>query len=108
MREISACLFSALLLAGCGPQEGQEARDLQSGRQLYEIHCGRCHGAAGQGAFFKGIPPISYSTLSELDMVAHIRGHDRMEDSQMPTFSGMPQEELAAIARYVLHALSPE
>ena len=105
---MSACLVSALLLVGCGPQEGQSTRDLEHGRQLYERHCGRCHGTAGEGAFLEGIPPVSYSTLGELDMAAHIRGHVRIEDSQMPTFSGMPQEEVAAIARYVLKGLSPQ
>ena len=95
-----------MALLACSEHDAHEHAADSTGEQLYGLHCAGCHQGAGEGEFLKGVPPVRYTTLTYQQMVDHILGHARIEDSRMPTFSQMPRAEAEAIAVYVRQRLA--
>ena len=86
------------LFFACGEDE---ASRLTSGKALFEHYCAGCHQATGEGSFLRGAPAIKSTTLSKSELVAHILGHERPEDSRMPTFDHLSSSQAEAIAVYL-------
>ena len=98
-----ACL---LVFSGCDQGGVHDHPRLKTGEQFYDLHCAACHQRSGEGAFLQGIPAVKYTTMKIDELVGHIRGHGRIEDTQMPVFSDMSIHEAERIAVYVRIVLS--
>ena len=68
---------------------------------MYNHHCASCHQRSGEGDFLDGIPAVKYTPMKISEIVEHIRGHGRADDTQMPRFSDMSIFEAERIAVYV-------
>ncbi len=97
-------LAASLVIAACEGPDEHDHPTLTTGKQLYEHHCAPCHQQGGDGAFLKGVPPVSGSTMDYRQMVEHIRGQSRQGDTRMPTFTAMSQQEAEKIAVYMRRA----
>jgi mono/diheme cytochrome c family protein len=90
------------------------AATLESGRDLYRVHCVSCHGPTGAGdgpaarslkfsprdfrtAEFAGIEPGSLPSHEHLLERIRVGSPDR----GMPTWKGMRDEDLSALADYI-------
>jgi mono/diheme cytochrome c family protein len=95
------------------------AETLNAGRDLYRIHCVSCHGEAGAGdgpaASGLKFPPrdfraAAFSFVAEGQLPTHEQLVDRIRtgvpDRGMPTWKGMRDEDLSALADY-LKTFSP-
>lgn len=103
MRSV-ALTMAAAVLVGCG-QEDHDQRQGWSGQQLFEHHCAKCHQETGEGAFFRGIPPLTYTTMTYRELVDFISGHGRSEDTRMPVYESMPKAQAEKIAIYIRRKL---
>ncbi len=97
-------LVAGLFIAACDVVDEHDHPTLATGKQLYGHHCAPCHQQAGDGAFLKGVPPVSGLTMDYRQMVEHIRGQARQGDTRMPTFTAMSQQEAEKIAVYIRRA----
>ena len=78
-----------------------DAARFEQGRQLYEAHCARCHGASGDGS------PPTFPALSGNDRLAdaaRIVGTIRQGSGNMPPFPALTADETASLASYVRNA----
>ena len=99
MKRYLVLLPVVLLLFACSDDE--QAAGLTSGKALFEHYCVSCHKATGDGSFLRGVPAIKSTTLSNSEIVTHILGHERPEDSRMPTFDHLSRSQAEAIAVYL-------
>ena len=90
-----------LILMGCEQADVHRHPQLKTGEQLYNHHCAACHQRSGDGAFLDGIPAVTYTPMKIHEIVDHIRGHGRSDDSRMPRFSSMSTHEAERIAVYI-------
>ena len=95
-----------LVVAACDRGGPHDHPQLKTGEQFYNQHCAACHQRSGEGAFLEGIPAVKYTSMKIEEIVGHIRGHMRIEESQMPVFSDMSIYEAERIAVYVRLVLS--
>jgi mono/diheme cytochrome c family protein len=94
-------LVCILVLVGCGRDGDHDHPQLKTGEQFYNHHCASCHQRSGDGAFLRGIPPVKYTEMKIHEIVDHVLGHGRGEDTRMPQFSDMPRHEAQRIAVYL-------
>ncbi len=87
------------MLVACGDDEA--ASRLTSGKELFAHFCAPCHRETGDGSFLRGVPPIKDSGLSYRELVDHIKGQERREDTRMPVFDNLTREQAEAIAVYL-------
>ena len=106
MRRVLTGIAWMLLVAGCDRGGPHDHPQLRTGEQFYTQHCAACHRRSGEGAFLQGIPAIKYTSMKIDQIVGHIRGHGRIEDTQMPVFTDMSNYEAERIAVYVRLVLS--
>ena len=99
MKRYLVFLPVVLLPFACGDDE--QAARLTSGKALFEHYCATCHKASGDGSFLRGVPAIKSPALSSSEIVTHILGHERPEDSRMPTFDHLTRSQAQAIAIYL-------
>lgn len=123
----SASAWGVLLLAvalvatlgGCDPAEDPEeeavepdeaedrtevavvAEDAEEGEALYEQNCMACHGPEGEGAGDGAVLPLADNPFVAADdpealLITLVEGR-----SGMPSFGGLDDDELAAIATYI-------
>jgi mono/diheme cytochrome c family protein len=90
-----------LVLAGCERDDFHNHPRLTTGEQLYNHYCASCHRHSGDGAVLEGIPAVKYTPMKIHEIVDHIRGHGRADDSVMPRFSRMSTYEARRIAVYL-------
>lgn len=88
------------LLSGCSDDDSHNHPELKTGKQLFEHHCAGCHHSAGNGNFLAGVPANKGTSLSNAQIVKFMRDTHR-ENSKMPAFEGMPDEEATKIAGYL-------
>ena len=115
MRYTRRCLVLALalfpLLAGF--RASAASAQVEGDRQLYEIHCGVCHGPDGQGVE-RAFPPLVGSRFlldnpeRTVDIILHglldpIRV-DEFYEGAMPPIDYLSDEQVAAVMNYVLNA----
>ena len=103
MRKILvAGLSLGCVLAPCAAAaQGDDAAPFEQGQQLYEAHCARCHGAAGDGN------PPTFPALSgneRLEDAARIVGVLREGSGGMPPFPTLTAAETSSLATYVRNA----
>lgn len=101
MRKALAVIACMLALTGCDQAADHGHPRLKTGEQMYNYHCASCHQRSGDGTFFDGIPAVKYTPMKIHEIVDHIRGHGRADDSRMPRFSGMSRYEAERIAVYI-------
>ena len=101
MRQALAGILCMLMLVGCEQADVHDHPQLKTGEQLYNHHCASCHQRSGDGAFLGGIPAVKYTPMKIHEIVDHIRGHGRAEDTRMPRFSDMSVHEAERIAVYI-------
>lgn len=106
MRRVLTTIACVLVVTGCDRGGPHDHPQLRTGEQLYNHHCAACHQRSGEGAFLQGIPAIQYTSLKIDEIVGHIRGHARIEDTQMPVFVDMSNYEAERIAVYLRLVLS--
>jgi len=67
--------FGGLVLAGvvCAWTAGSAAAGAAdgSGQQLYDSHCGQCHGAEGRGGKAPRLVPFAWSYEQALEQIRH-------------------------------------
>lgn len=90
----------AVFLSGCSSEDSHNHPELKTGKQLFEHHCASCHHSAGNGNFLAGVPANRGTSLSNAQIVEFMRDTHR-ENSKMPAFNGMPDEEATKIAGYL-------
>ena len=90
-----------LVFSGCDRGGAHDHPHLKTGEQFYNHHCAACHQRSGEGAILQGIPAVKYTPMKIREIVDHIRGHERIDESQMPVFSDMSNYEAERIAVYV-------
>ncbi len=95
-----------LIVSACDQGGAHDHPQLKTGEQFYNHHCAACHQRSGEGAFLDGIPAVKYTTMRIGQIVDHIYGHGRIDDTQMPVFSEMSYHEAERIAVYVRLQLS--
>jgi mono/diheme cytochrome c family protein len=123
---LSLCLVASSTTLACQRSEARftepmtlggrtvEPEVLQKGHDLYRIHCVSCHGetGAGDGPAAHGLkyPPrdfrsAEFSFVSEGALPSHEQLVDRIRtgvpDRGMPTWKGMRDEDLSALADYI-------
>jgi mono/diheme cytochrome c family protein len=93
---------------------------LAAGSKLYRLHCLHCHGLAGDGrgptAFWVNPHPRDYRmgaykfTSTALEGIIHPQHADLVrtirygiEGTAMPAFNLLPEDDLKALASYVIH-----
>ncbi len=112
MRYARRCLLVALVLFPL-LAPGASAQVQEEGRRLYEVYCGVCHGADGQGVE-RAFPPLVGSRFlledpeRTIDIILHglldpIRV-DEFYEGAMPPIDYLSDEQVAAIMNYVLKA----
>lgn len=101
MRQALAGIVGLLALAGCDRVDTHDHPQLKTGEQFYHHHCASCHRRSGDGSFLEGIPAVKYTPMKIREIVEHIRGHGRADDTRMPAFSDMSQYEARRVAVYV-------
>jgi mono/diheme cytochrome c family protein len=79
-----------------GDASAAYAESLEIGREVYSLHCMRCHGADGN-AGFQGAKPLSQSGLAGEQIMAIVRNGKGL----MPPNSVLSDEELKNLAAYV-------
>jgi len=74
--------------------------DLERGEKLFQVHCGRCHGAKGEG---NNGPSLTRPKLSRApDDAALVRVIEQgIRGSEMPPASAMSEREMRQTAAYV-------
>lgn len=110
MRAFLVTLIGAALTAFSGA--GVQAQE-QSSAELYEIYCGVCHQADGQGVE-GAFPPLAGSRFllenpeRTIDIVLHgLEGPIRVDEffeGAMPPVNYLTDEQVAAIMNYVLNS----
>ena len=95
-----------LVVAGCDRSGPHDHPRLKTGEQFYNHHCAVCHQRSGEGTFLHGIPAVKYTSMRIDEIVDHIFGHGRIDDTQMPVFTDMSIHEAERIAVYVRLVLS--
>ncbi len=103
MRKILVAVLSlGCVVAPCAAAaQVDDAARFEQGRQLYEAHCARCHGASGEGR------PPAFPALSGNDRLAdaaHVVGTIRQGAGNMPPFPALTADETASLAGYVRNA----
>lgn len=101
MRQALTAIACILVLAGCDRDGAHDHPHLLTGEQMYNHHCAECHQRSGEGDFLDGIPAVKYTPMKIREIVEHIRGHGREDDTRMPRFSDMSVHEAERIAVYV-------
>ncbi len=67
-RALFGCL--TVVMAVCAPTAGRAARD--SGEELYEASCRKCHGGEGRGTTqAPSLVPFRWSDREALDLIRH-------------------------------------
>lgn len=80
---------------GTPPQAASPAKS--EGERLYRMHCGTCHGAAGEGRPAEGKPELRGRFLS----VEVIERSMREGGKNMPKFGDLPADQMEKIADFV-------
>ena len=88
-------------MTACDRVDHHDHPQLKTGEQFYDYHCASCHRGSGEGAIMEGVPAVKYTSMKIRDIVEHIRGHGRADDTRMPTFSDMSVYEAERIAVYI-------
>jgi len=101
LRQVLAGIVCALVSTGCDRGDVHDHPQLKTGEALYNHHCAACHQHTGGGAFLDGIPAVKYTPMKIREIVDHIRGHGRPDDTRMPQFSDMSVHEAQKIAVYI-------
>ena len=101
MRPFLIVALSAACLSACSGPDEHNHPSLISGEQLFNHDTLQYLQEEGEGAFLRGVPPVKYTTMTYRQMVDHIRGQGRGDDSRMPTFSSMSKAEAESISIYV-------
>lgn len=80
------------------PLDGAEAyaASLESGKEVFSLHCMRCHGSDGN-AGFQGAKPLSQSRLEPEQIQAIVRNGKGL----MPPNSVLSDEEMKSLTDYV-------
>jgi mono/diheme cytochrome c family protein len=100
---MKSLLLSAMVvvsLSGCS-QDQHDHPNLTTGEQLFNYHCGECHGVQGTGKLIDGIPAIILTNKSPSEITKYITtetGHER----DMPVFSTMPADEAKIITDHLI------
>ena len=98
---VAGLSLGCLIVPCAAAAQADDAARFEQGRQLYEAHCARCHGASGEGR------PPTFPALSGNDRLADaalIVGTIRQGAGNMPPFPALTAEETAAAANYVRNA----
>lgn len=74
---------------------------LTTGEQLFNYHCGECHGVQGSGSLFDGIPANILTQKRPHEIITYITTETGQE-RKMPVFSTMPAAEAKAITDHLL------
>ena len=99
-KAVSTFKFSYLLilstsaLIGCEPTTYP---DLETGKELYEFHCQRCHAKNGAGMMMKGVSP---KRLKEIHLDG-LRTQVKEGRGMMPSFSKMPEHQIVKISEFL-------
>ena len=101
LRQALTAIVCLLILAGCDQVDVHDHPQLKTGEQLYNHHCASCHRQSGDGAFLDHVPAVKYTPMKIREIVDHIRGHGRADDTRMPRFSDMSVHEADRIAVYI-------
>lgn len=96
--QLLGCLL-LVMLSGCSVDQ-HDHPELTSGQQLFDFHCAPCHKKDGTGIFLKGVPPNRDTDLSVWEII-HKTEKGSGDNSKMPRFQSMPDEEAAKIAIYL-------
>lgn len=89
------------LLTACN-NDRHNHPELNTGKELFEHHCARCHQKNGLGKFLKGVPANIATTKNQPEIVWHIQQGSQSGQSRMPVYSNMPTDEANKIAHYLL------
>ena len=100
MKSLLLWAMVVVSLSGCSGDQ-HDHPNLTTGEQLFNYHCGQCHGVQGTGKLVNGIPAIILTNKSPSEITKYITtetGHERA----MPVFNTMPADEAKIITDHLL------
>lgn len=89
---LSACTAGAPSASGGGGARG---------RALFAEHCAGCHGDAGGGDFWKGVPPNRRTALDRTG-VANLVTRGSPDHDRMPVLDELSRSEALLVADYLM------
>jgi cytochrome c553 len=99
---ILTAIFQLMILSSCSESDNHHHPGLISGKDFFEHHCADCHSDSGKGLFLKGVPANIMTQMSENELIFYLKDQHRKNDSEMPVFANMPEQEARKIAAYLL------
>ncbi len=91
----------SIVLSACG-QDKHDHPNLSTGEDYYNAHCAACHKRDGTGLFLKGIPANITTNKNKTDIIFHLKKGSDDNNTKMPVFANMPDNEAQKIAYYLL------
>jgi len=75
--------------------------ELSTGKEFYSLHCAECHRESGMGKVMNGIPPVTYSKLTQSQMLKFMLSEHLGKGKNMLTYPNMPEDEAISIISHI-------